>query len=226
MVARLSRCPGSRRASTPTVMSTVATASGWRHSRPTSKRHSTAFGVGGGPDAMDRHRARGKLPARERIERLIDPGAAFLELSPLAAHDMYDGQAPGAGIVCGIGAGLRKSLRDRRQRRHRQRRQLLPDDGEEASARAGDRRAEPSPVHLPGRFGRRLPAASGRGVPRPRPLRPDLLQPGADVGGGDPTDRGGDGLVHRRRRVRPGHERRDGDREAAPAPSSWAGRRW
>ena len=51
---------------------------------------------------MERHRARGKLPVRERIELLIDPGAAFLELSPLAAHEMYDGQAPGAGIVCGI----------------------------------------------------------------------------------------------------------------------------
>ena len=51
---------------------------------------------------MERHRARGKLPVRERIEQLIDPGAAFLELSPLAAHEMYDGQAPGAGIVCGI----------------------------------------------------------------------------------------------------------------------------
>ena len=59
--------------------------------------------VGGGPDAMDRHRARGKLPVRERIEQLIDPGAAFLGLAPLGAHEMYDGQAPGAGIVCGIG---------------------------------------------------------------------------------------------------------------------------
>jgi acetyl-CoA carboxylase carboxyltransferase component len=58
---------------------------------------------GGGPDAVERHRKRGKLLARERIERLIDPAADFLELSPLAAHDLYDGQAPGAGIVTGIG---------------------------------------------------------------------------------------------------------------------------
>jgi acetyl-CoA carboxylase carboxyltransferase component len=58
---------------------------------------------GGGPTAVERHRARGKLLARERIERLIDPGADFLELSPLAAHGLYDGEAPGAGIVTGIG---------------------------------------------------------------------------------------------------------------------------
>src|SRR5690242_10990170 len=59
--------------------------------------------AGGGEKAVERHRARGKLLARERIERLVDPGAAFLELSPLAAHGLYDGDAPAAGIVTGIG---------------------------------------------------------------------------------------------------------------------------
>ena len=59
--------------------------------------------AGGGEKAVERHHARGKLLARERVERLVDPGAAFLELSPLAAHGMYDGEAPGAGIVTGIG---------------------------------------------------------------------------------------------------------------------------
>src|SRR6476659_9559795 len=59
--------------------------------------------AGGGKTAIDRHKKRGKLLARERIERLVDPGGAFLELSPLAAHGMYDGEAPGAGIVTGIG---------------------------------------------------------------------------------------------------------------------------
>jgi 3-methylcrotonyl-CoA carboxylase beta subunit len=58
---------------------------------------------GGGPKAVERHVARGKLPARERVERLCDPGAAFLELSPLAAEDLYGGDAPGAGIVTGVG---------------------------------------------------------------------------------------------------------------------------
>src|SRR5438477_337758 len=58
---------------------------------------------GGGEKAVDRHRSRGKLPARERIDRLVDPGSAFLEFSALAAWDLYDGQAPSAGIVTGIG---------------------------------------------------------------------------------------------------------------------------
>ncbi len=59
--------------------------------------------AGGGERAMQRHVERGKLPVRERIERLVDPGSAFLELSPLAAEEMYDGDAPGAGIVTGVG---------------------------------------------------------------------------------------------------------------------------
>src|SRR5437660_7973654 len=58
---------------------------------------------GGGERAVERHRARGKLTARERIDRLVDPDSAFLELSTLAAWDLYDGAAPGAGIVTGIG---------------------------------------------------------------------------------------------------------------------------
>jgi acetyl-CoA carboxylase carboxyltransferase component len=59
---------------------------------------------GGGDKATERHRSRGKLTARERIDRLVDPGSAFLELSALAAWELYDGAAPGAGIVTGIGA--------------------------------------------------------------------------------------------------------------------------
>jgi acetyl-CoA carboxylase carboxyltransferase component len=58
---------------------------------------------GGGEKATERHRSRGKLPARERVDRLIDAGTAFLELNALAAWDMYDGDAPSAGIVTGIG---------------------------------------------------------------------------------------------------------------------------
>jgi len=58
---------------------------------------------GGGPKYLERHREQGKLPARERIDRLLDPGSPFLELSPLAAWDMYDNEAPGAGLVTGIG---------------------------------------------------------------------------------------------------------------------------
>src|SRR5256714_3137579 len=58
---------------------------------------------GGGQAAVERHRSRGKLTARERIDRLVDPGSAFLELNALAAWDLYDGEAPSAGIVTGIG---------------------------------------------------------------------------------------------------------------------------
>jgi acetyl-CoA carboxylase carboxyltransferase component len=58
---------------------------------------------GGGDKATERHRSRGKLTARERIDRLVDPGGAFLELNALAAWDLYEGQAPAAGIVTGIG---------------------------------------------------------------------------------------------------------------------------
>ncbi|HEY9400637.1 MAG TPA: carboxyl transferase domain-containing protein [Luteimonas sp.] len=58
---------------------------------------------GGGEKARNRHTKRGKLLPRDRITALLDPGSPFLELSPLAAEDMYDGAAPAAGIITGIG---------------------------------------------------------------------------------------------------------------------------
>lgn len=58
---------------------------------------------GGGEEAVKKHKARAKLTARERIEAVVDRGTAFLEFSTLAAKDMYENQAPGAGIVTGIG---------------------------------------------------------------------------------------------------------------------------
>jgi acetyl-CoA carboxylase carboxyltransferase component len=58
---------------------------------------------GGGADLVKRHVARGKLFVRDRIEKALDPGTAFLELSPLAAWGLYDGEAPAAGIVTGVG---------------------------------------------------------------------------------------------------------------------------
>ena len=129
--------------------------------------------------AIERHRSRGKLLARERIDRLLDPGTAFLELGALAAlgavrrrravgrHRHRHRRRRGPGV------------RGRRERRDREGRLVLPAHGQEAPARAGGRRAEPAAVPLPRRLGRRVPAAPGRGLPRPRPLRPDLLQPGA-----------------------------------------------
>ncbi|RHZ00710.1 hypothetical protein DYB37_008510 [Aphanomyces astaci] len=59
--------------------------------------------LGGGEAARAKHVARGKLLVRDRIDSLVDPGSAFLELSPLAAHDMYGTPIPAAGIVTGIG---------------------------------------------------------------------------------------------------------------------------
>ncbi|MDQ2702786.1 MAG: methylcrotonoyl-CoA carboxylase [Pseudomonadota bacterium] len=58
---------------------------------------------GGGQKARDKHTERGKLLVRERIVALLDPASPFLEIAPLAAEDMYDGAAPAAGMVCGIG---------------------------------------------------------------------------------------------------------------------------
>ena len=58
---------------------------------------------GGSESARAKHTARGKLLPRERVDALLDKGSAFLELSPLAAHGMYDGDAPGAGIITGVG---------------------------------------------------------------------------------------------------------------------------
>ena len=106
-------------------------------------------------------------------------------------------------------------MRDRRQRRHGEGRHLFPDHREEASARAGDRAAEPAALHLSGRFRRRLPADAGRDLPRPRAFRPHLLQPGQSVGAGHSADRRGDGLMHRRRRLCAGDERRDHHRAQA-----------
>ncbi len=58
---------------------------------------------GGSEKHRQRHVERGKLLPRDRVERLLDPGSPFLEIAQLAACDMYDGDVPGAGIICGIG---------------------------------------------------------------------------------------------------------------------------
>ena len=167
---------------------------------------------GGGERARQRHVERGKLLPRERVDALLDPGSPFLELSPLAAHGLYDGDAPAAGIITGIG---RVSGREC---------VVVAND---ATVKGGTYypmtvkkhlRAQEVALHnrLPCIYlvdsgGAFLPHA-GRGLPRPRALRPDLLQPGHDVEGGHPADRRRPRLVHRRRRLRAGDERRGGDR--------------
>jgi 3-methylcrotonyl-CoA carboxylase beta subunit len=59
--------------------------------------------LGGGEDARRKHTSRGKLLPRDRVRMLLDPGSPFLELSPLAAHGLYDGGAPAAGLITGVG---------------------------------------------------------------------------------------------------------------------------
>ena len=59
--------------------------------------------AGGGEKATEKHRSRGKLTARERIQKLVDPGSSFLEFSSLAANGLYDDKAPAAGVVTGMG---------------------------------------------------------------------------------------------------------------------------
>src|SRR5436190_7295466 len=91
-----------------TVLSTQAEPDAQRRSRMEElvaelRERTAQVARGGGDAATERHRSRGKLTARERVNRLVDPGAAFLELNALAAWDLYDGQAPGAGLVTGIG---------------------------------------------------------------------------------------------------------------------------
>ena len=67
-------------------------------------RENTAqVAAGGGPERAGRHKTRGKLLARERIERLVDPGAPFLEIGAFAAWEMYSGDLNAAGVVAGVG---------------------------------------------------------------------------------------------------------------------------
>ena len=66
-------------------------------------QHLAQAALGGGEAARAKHTARGKLLPRDRVQMLLDPGTPFLELSPLAALNMYGNDAPGAGVIAGIG---------------------------------------------------------------------------------------------------------------------------
>lgn len=59
--------------------------------------------AGGGEKSRERHLSRGKILPRERVSRLLDPGSPFLEIGLTAAHGMYNGDAPGAGLIAGVG---------------------------------------------------------------------------------------------------------------------------
>lgn len=59
--------------------------------------------AGGGEKARERHLSRGKMLPRDRVANLLDPGSPFLEIGATAAHGLYDGVAPAAGVIAGIG---------------------------------------------------------------------------------------------------------------------------
>ncbi len=132
-------------------------------------------GAAGDDRSIARHRERGKLPVRERVERLIDPGSAFLELSALAAGGLYDDEAPGAGILTGI--GLVEGVEC----------VIVAND---ATVKGGTyfpitvkKHLRAQEIALENRLPclylvdsrRGVPATPGRGLPRPRALRTDLL---------------------------------------------------
>ena len=83
------------------------------------RERSAQVAAGGGEKALERHRSRGKLPARERIDRLVDPGSAVPRAECPRRLGHVRGSGPSAGLVTGIGSS-RAGVRDRRERRHRQ----------------------------------------------------------------------------------------------------------
>ena len=164
---------------------------------------------GGPAHARERHIERGKMLARDRVKKLLDPGSPFLELSPLAAFNMYDGESPSASIITGIG------------RIHGREAVIVAND---ATVKGGTYfpmtvkkhlRAQQIAienmlpcVYLVDSGGAFLPMQSEI-FPDERPLRPHLLQPGADVRERNRAGRGRDGQLHGGRRVRPRDVRRE-----------------
>ena len=135
--------------------------------------------------------------ARERINALLDPGAPFLELSPLAANGLYDDAIHGAGVITGIGAVMGRPVMvvcndatikggtyyPMTVKKHLRAQEIARETGCRACTSSDS-------------GGANLPNAD-RGFPGPRPFRPHLLQPGAHVRRGHCSDRGRHGLLHR-----------------------------
>src|SRR5688500_14388329 len=74
------------------------------------RRELAVAALGGDERSRTRHKDRGKLLPRERVDALVDPASPFLELSPMAAHGLYDGDAPAAGIITGVGRVSRREV--------------------------------------------------------------------------------------------------------------------
>ena len=120
-----------------------------------ARRSVAGRGAGGDERSIERHRERGKLPVRERIDRLLDPGSGVPRAEPARRDRACTTTRRRAPASSPARPGRGHDLRDRRQRRDGQGRHVLPDDRQEAPPRPGDRAREPAAVHLP----RRLAAA-------------------------------------------------------------------
>ena len=131
-----------------------------------------------GPQAAARHVARGKLLPRDRVAGLLDPGSPFLEIGATAAHGLYEGDAPAAGVIAGIGQVCGQEVMVVANDATVKGGTYYPLTVKKHLTGAGDRGGERVALHLPRRFGRGEPAEPGRGVSRPRSLRAHLLQPG------------------------------------------------
>jgi hypothetical protein len=166
---------------------------------------------GGPPKSRKLHTSRGKLLVRDRLDRLFDPNtpssssARWRPTGCTTTRPRRPAWSPGRRRP-------RPRSPGRGQRRHGQGRDLFPDDHQEAPPRPGGGPREPAALHLSRRLGRHLPAPPVGDLPRQGALRPHLLQPGPPLGPGHSPDLDRHGLVHGRRGLRPGHERRDGHR--------------
>ena len=155
-----------------------------------------AIARGGPAKARERHQARSKLTARDRVNQLLDPGSPFLEIAPMAAFGMYEDQIHAAGLIAGIGRIMGRQC------------MILANDATikggtyypmtvKKHLRAQEIARENRLTCIYRRFGRRKPAEPDRRLSRSRPFRPDLLQPGHHVGRGHRADRLRHGLLRR-----------------------------
>ena len=105
---------------------------------------------GGGEGPRTRHLSRGKMLPRDRVANLLDPGSPFLEIGATAAHGMYDDAAPCAGMIAGIGQVHGRQVMVVCNDATVKGGTYYPPERQETPPRAGDRRAEPLALRLPG----------------------------------------------------------------------------
>ena len=171
--------------------------------------------LGGTERTRERHLSRGKLLPRDRVMRLLDPGAPFLELSPLAANGLYDDAIHGAGLITGIGRVEGREC------------VIVCND---STIKGGTYYPMTVKKHLRAQEiarENRLPCiylvdSGGANLPHQTEVFPDrehfgriFYNQATMSARGHPADRGGDGLVHRGRRLRAGDGGRDHHRQRA-----------